>query len=44
VRFKKDQFEKIAAQYGIKVLVINSVDYGLMKGEKILEETLRVLD
>ncbi|SHK24233.1 PTS system, cellobiose-specific IIB component [Anaerobranca californiensis DSM 14826] len=43
VRFKKDQFEKIAAQYGVKVLVINSVDYGLMKGEKILEETLKVL-
>ncbi|QNO13983.1 PTS sugar transporter subunit IIB [Alkalicella caledoniensis] len=41
VKFKKDEFQKIADQYGIKVLVINSMDYGLMKGEKILEETLK---
>ncbi|QNO13977.1 PTS sugar transporter subunit IIB [Alkalicella caledoniensis] len=43
VKFKKDEFQKIADQYGITVLVINSMDYGLMKGEKILEETLKVL-
>ncbi len=43
VKFKKDEFQKIADQYGIKVLVINSMDYGLMKGEKVLEDALKEL-
>lgn len=43
VKFKRDDFQKIADEYGIKVFVINSMDYGLLKGEKILEEALREL-
>ncbi len=43
VRFKKDDFQKIADEYGIKVLVINSMDYGLLKGDKVLEDALKEL-
>lgn len=43
VRFKQAEFQKIADQYGKKVKVINSLDYGMLRGEKILEETLAEL-
>jgi len=36
---------RMKAQYepnGIKVAVINSMDYGLMNGEKVLKEALRL--
>ena len=36
IRFKKDEFEKMASEYNIPVGIINSVDYGLTNGEKIL--------
>lgn len=37
VRFKKTEFEKIAKEYGIPVDVINTSDYGLCRGDKILK-------
>lgn len=36
---------KMKAEYepkGIKVAVINSIDYGMMNGEKVLKEALRL--
>lgn len=40
VRFKKDDFNKEAMKFGKKVEVINQMDYGMMKGEKILDWAL----
>lgn len=37
VRFKKDEFANEAAKVGKKVEVINQMDYGMLKGEKIFE-------
>ncbi|SDW04721.1 PTS sugar transporter subunit IIB [Tepidimicrobium xylanilyticum] len=37
IRFKKDEFEKIAREYNIPVETINTADYGLANGEKILD-------
>lgn len=37
IRFKKDKFQKIASQYDIPVETIDTVDYGLAKGDKILD-------
>ncbi len=43
VRFKKDELNKIAQEVGKKVDVINSMDYGMMKGEKILDFALELI-
>ena len=43
VRFKKAEFQKVADKFQKKVDVINSVDYGLMKGQKILDHALSFL-
>ena len=40
VRFKKDEFADEAEKFGKKVEVINQMDYGMLKGEKILEWAL----
>lgn len=40
VRFKKDDFQKIASTVGKKVEIINQMDYGMLKGEKILDWAL----
>lgn len=40
VRFKKDDFNKEAVKYGKKVEVINQMDYGMLKGDKILDWAL----
>jgi len=37
IRFKKAEFQKIADEYGIPVDTINTMDYGLCKGDKILQ-------
>ena len=44
VRFKKDDFAEKAAQYDKEVAVIDSVDYGGLKGEKILNFALDLID
>lgn len=38
VRFMKEQFEKKLADKRIPVSVINMQDYGMMNGEKVLEQ------
>jgi PTS system cellobiose-specific IIB component len=37
IRFKKDEFSKIAEAYNVPVMVIDSVDYGLCRGDAILK-------
>jgi len=36
IGFRKEEFIKIAEPLGTKVMVINSMDYGLCKGDSIL--------
>jgi len=43
VRFKKDSFEQKYKAVGIPFLVIETVDYGMMNGEKVLDVALEVL-
>ena len=43
VRFKKNQLSEIAAEAGKPLEVINTVDYGMMKGEKVLEYALSLI-
>lgn len=40
VRFKKKTFEKQYADKGIDFVVIDTVDYGMMNGEKVLKSAL----
>jgi len=44
VRFMKAQFEKIVADKNIPLEVINMTDYGMMNGEKVLEQALSLID
>ncbi len=43
VRFKKAGLEKEYADYGIRFMVVETVDYGMMDGEKILHAVLQEL-
>ncbi|MGI6126886.1 MAG: PTS sugar transporter subunit IIB [Planifilum sp.] len=44
VRFKLSEFEKKAEEYGVPVAMINPRDYGLINGEKILDDALALID
>ncbi|MCA9765948.1 MAG: PTS sugar transporter subunit IIB [Carnobacterium sp.] len=44
VRFMKAQFEKKLDGKGIPLEVINMQDYGMMNGEKVLDQALRLID
>ncbi|PKR83797.1 PTS sugar transporter subunit IIB [Heyndrickxia camelliae] len=44
VRFMKPQFEKKLKGQNIPVEAINMQDYGLMKGENVLEAALKLID
>ncbi|MBD1574867.1 PTS sugar transporter subunit IIB [Vibrio sp. S11_S32] len=44
IRFKKAEFQAIANGVGKRVEVIDMMDYGMIKGEKILEDTLKLMD
>ncbi len=37
IGFRKEELSKIAEPYGVKVMVINSMDYGLLRGDAILK-------
>lgn len=37
IRFKKSEFEKELERFGKPVEVINTMDYGMMKGDKVLD-------
>lgn len=43
VRFLKAKLEKQLAGYDVPVQVIESVDYGMLNGEKVLEGALETL-
>ena len=43
VKYKKAKREPIAAAKGKKVEGINTIDYGMMKGEKVLEQALALI-
>lgn len=43
IGYQQADLQKKAATVGKSVEVINAMDYGMMKGEKILEETLAKL-
>jgi PTS system cellobiose-specific IIB component len=43
VRFMKTQFEQKVAPKGIALDVINMSDYGLMNGEKVLDQALSLI-
>lgn len=44
VRFKKNQLQAIANEAGKPLEVINTTDYGLMKGENVLKFALELLE
>lgn len=44
VKFRKDELNKIAQEVGKKVEVINMMDYGMMKGDKILDFALSLIE
>ena len=43
VRFKKKTFDAKYADKGIEFVVVNTVDYGMMDGEKVLKAALEYL-
>lgn len=43
VRFKKAGFQVEAEKHGKKVDVINTIDYGMMKGDKVLAHALSLI-
>lgn len=43
VKYKKAKLEPIAAAVGKKVDVISTMDYGMMKGDKVLEQALNLI-
>ena len=43
VRFKKKTFEEKYADKGIEFMVVDTVDYGMMNGEKVLKTVLEHL-
>jgi len=43
VRFMLNEAKRICEPKGVPVAVINMQDYGLMKGEKVLDDALKML-
>ncbi|MDH8222325.1 hypothetical protein QIG51_25755 [Klebsiella pneumoniae] len=44
IKYKFEEFNKKAAAVGKRVAVIDSMDYGMMRGDKILAAALALLD
>ena len=44
VRFMKADFEKRLEPKGIPLDIINMADYGLMNGEKVLQQAIHLID
>lgn len=43
IKYKFDEFKKKADAAGKKIAVINNMDYGMMRGDKILADALAML-
>ncbi|WP_326514855.1 PTS sugar transporter subunit IIB [Clostridium intestinale] len=44
VRYKLPAAKKLCSAKGVPIDVINSVDYGMMKGDKVLDFALKMLE
>lgn len=44
VKFRLDEFSSLAAQQGKQVLAINPMDYGTMRGDKVLATAIEALN
>ncbi|MFO4448624.1 PTS sugar transporter subunit IIB [Klebsiella quasipneumoniae subsp. quasipneumoniae] len=44
IKYKFEEFNKKATAVGKKVAIIDSMDYGMMRGDKILDAALALLD
>ncbi|AQW22396.1 PTS sugar transporter subunit IIB [Clostridium perfringens] len=44
VRFMKSKFEEKAKQYNFALDIIPMVDYGMMNGEKVLDQAINLLN
>lgn len=42
--FKKDQFHKAYPEYAQKIIVINTMDFGMMDGAKILKDAIAQIE
>jgi len=42
--FKKDQFIKDYPEHAAKITVINTMDFGMMNGEKILKDAISLIE
>ncbi|ADD01612.1 PTS system, cellobiose-specific IIB component [Thermoanaerobacter thermohydrosulfuricus] len=43
IRYKQKDFEKITNELGIPMEVINIADYGMVRGDKVLELALKLV-
>ncbi|MCP1437287.1 PTS system cellobiose-specific IIB component [Erwinia persicina] len=44
IKYKLNDFQKCAAEYHKPVAVINTMDYGMLNGEKILQSALSLIE
>lgn len=44
IKYKLAEFQVIAAEYNRPVAVINTMDYGMLNGDKILRSALSLID
>ena len=42
--FKLDHFKKTYPEHTAKIAVVNSIDFGMMDGEKILKEAIAMIE
>lgn len=43
IRFKKREFDKVAATYNVPLDIINTTDYGMVRGDKILQHAMSLV-
>ncbi len=44
IRYKFEEFKKKAATMNKPIAIINSMDYGMMRGDKILDEAIAMIE
>ncbi|MGC9402270.1 PTS sugar transporter subunit IIB [Vibrio genomosp. F10] len=44
VRFQLEELSKIAAEHGKNIAAISPQDYGMMKGDEVLDQALSLID
>lgn len=44
IKYKLNDFQKCAGEYNKPVAVINTMDYGMLNGEKILQSALSLIE